>query len=99
MQCAYGGDDPGETSAPFMMVKVSFIIPVQTVRDLEIRIESGKFVLLKERVAIPPQVSQPILCYGRFFQGGWRMGSREQMVTHETGVKVPIELPNMSVTI
>ena len=53
----------------------------------------------KERVAISPHVSQPILCYGRLLQAGWGMDSREQVLTHEAGVKIPIELQNMSVTV
>ena len=77
------------------------VIPIQTMRDVEIRLldESGKTVVLKERVAISPHVTQPILCFGRLLQSGWSMDSREQVLTHEAGVKVPIELQNMSVTV
>ena len=77
MQCADCGDDPGETSAPLHDGQ-GRVIPVQTMRDVEIRLESGKFVLLKERVAIYPHVSQPILCYGRLFRlvGEWVPGSK-----------------------
>ena len=77
------------------------VIPIQTMRDVEIRLldESRKMVVLKERVAISPHVTQPILCFGRLLQSGWSMDSREQVLTHEAGVKVPIELQNMSVTV
>ena len=94
------GDDPGEGSARLHDAQGN-VIPVETVRDVEIRLldETGRMVLLKERVAISPHVTQPILCYGRLLQAGWGMDSREQVLTHEAGIKIPIELQNMSVTV
>ena len=100
MQFAGCGDDPGETAARLHDAQ-GRVIPVETMRDVEVRLldETGRLVLLRERVAISPHVSQPILCYGRLLQAGWGMDSREQVLTHEAGVKIRIELQNMSVTV
>ena len=100
MQFAACGEDACETSARLHDAQGQ-VIPVQSVRDVEIRLldETGKLVPLKERVAISPHVNQPILCYGRLLQAGWGMDSREQALTYEAGVKVPIELQNMSLTV
>ena len=95
------GSDTGEDTTRLHDAQGK-LIPVKTMRDVEIRLldETGRLVLLKERVvAISPHVTQPILCYGRLLQAGWSMDSREQVLTHEAGVKVPIELQNMSVTV
>eukprot|EP00435_Cladocopium_sp_Y103_P024508 s2794_g6.t1 len=94
------GTDPGELSSKLHGAQGK-VIPIQTMRDVEVRLldETGKMIVLKERVAISLHVHQPILCYGRLLQAGWSMDSREQVLTHEAGVKVPIELQNMSITV
>ena len=100
MQFAACGRDACETSAKLHDAQGQ-VIPVQSMRDVEITLmdETGKLVLLRERVAVSPHVSQPILCYGRLLQAGWGMDSREQALVHEAGVKVPIDLQNMSLTV
>ena len=100
MQFAACGMDACETSAKLHDAQGQ-VIPVQSMRDVEITLmdETGKLVLLRERVAVSPHVSQPILCYGRLLQAGWGMDSREQALVHEAGVKVPIDLQNMSLTV
>ena len=42
-------------------------IPVSDMRDVEIQLvdQSGRVVMLKERVAISSHVHQPILCFGK----------------------------------
>ena len=44
-------------------------------------------------------MTQPILCYGRLLEAGWGINPAEQTLTHSAGVRVPIELQNMSVTV
>ena len=72
MQFAACGRDACETSAKLHDAQGQ-VIPVQSMRDVEITLmdETGKLVLLRERVAVSPHVSQPILCYGRLLQAGW----------------------------
>ena len=94
------GADPGDEATRLHDAQGK-VIPVQSMRDVEITLmdETGKMVLLRERVAISPHVNQPILCFGRLLQAGWSMNSKEQVLTHDAGVKIPIELQNMSVTV
>eukprot|EP00435_Cladocopium_sp_Y103_P071104 s334_g36.t1 len=100
VQLAGCGDDVDEASTKLHDAQ-GCLIPVQTMRAVEIRLldEVGRVVLSKEKVAISPHVSQPILCFGRLLQAGWSMDSREQVLTHDAGVKIPIELQNMNVTV
>ena len=42
---------------------------------------------------------QPILCYGILLEAGWGINPAEQTLTHLAGVRVPIELQNMSATV
>ena len=37
--------------------------------------DQGSLMVLKERVAVSPHVTQPILCFGRLLQSGWSMDS------------------------
>ena len=76
-------------------------IPVSDMRDVEIQLvdQSGRVVMLKERVAISSHVNQPILCFGKMLQCGWGIQADEQVLTHSTGLKIPIELQNQSVTV
>ena len=76
-------------------------IPVTDMRDVQIELldERGQVVILKERVAISSHVQQPILCFGKLMQNGWSLQSDEQVLSHTTGLKVPIELQNRSVMV
>ena len=76
-------------------------IPVSDMRDVEIQLvdQSGRVVMLKERVAISSHVHQPILCFGKMLQCGWGIQADEQVLTHSTGLKIPIGLQNQSVTV
>lgn len=53
----------------------------------------GKDVILKENAVFSSKVTQPILCYGRLMEHGWRINGREQ-VLENGGVKVPLQLQN-----
>lgn len=37
-----------------------------------------KTIVLRERVAISDRVQQPIICFGRVLESGWRINSAEQ---------------------
>ena len=58
-------------------------IPVSDMRDVEIQLvdQSGRVVMLKERVAISSHVHQPILCFGKMLQCGWGIQADEQVLT------------------
>lgn len=72
-------------------------IPFHSMKGVEVHLldQSGKLVGLRERVAISPHVTRPILCYGRLLQAGWGINPAEQTLTHSAGVRAPIELQNM----
>ena len=55
--------------------------------------------MLRERVAVSDRVQQPILCLGKILQSGWGIQADEQVLTHHTGLKIPIELQNQCVTV
>ena len=76
-------------------------IPVAEMRDIEVQLvdQTGRVVMLRERVAISDRVQQPILCFGKMLQAGWGIQADEQVLTHQTGLKIPIELQNQSVTV
>ena len=65
-------------------------IPDMGMRDLEIHLtdETGRRIVLQEQVAISSFVQQPILCYGRLMQCGWRVSATDQSLVHSTGIKV-----------
>ena len=75
--------------------------PSQNFRDIEVQLldESGCLVMIRERVAISDRVQQPILCFGKMLQNGWSIQSDEQVLSHKTGLKVPIELQNRSIMV
>ena len=76
-------------------------IPVLGMRDVEVQLldQNGKMVVIREHVAISDQIQQPILCFGKLLESGWGVCSREQVLTHPAGVKIPIELQNKSMTV
>ena len=76
-------------------------IPVLGMRDVEVQLldQSGKMVVIREHVAISDQIQQPILCFGKLLESGCGVCSREQVLTHPAGVKIPIELQNKSMTV
>ena len=63
-------------------------------RDIEVQMvdQTGGVVMLRERVAVSDRVQQPILCLGKILQSGWGIQADEQVLTHHTGLKIPIEL-------
>lgn len=77
--------------------------PILDFRDIEVQLldETGRMVLIRvrERVAISESVHQPILCCGKLMQNGWSIQSDEQVLSHKTGLKVPIELQNRSIMV
>ena len=76
-------------------------IPILDFRDIEVQLldETGRLVMIRERVAISECVNQPILCFGKLMQNGWSIQSDEQVLSHKTGLKVPIELQNRSIMV
>jgi len=77
-------------------------IPVVCMRDLEISLldQHGQLITIKEHGAVSPQVSQPILCFGKLLQNGWGVCGAEQALYHQpTNTKIPIDLQNQSMTI
>ena len=94
------GVEAGEQSARLHDAQGREIL-VHSMKDVEVHLldQSGKLVVLRERVALSPHVTQSILCYGRLLKAGWGINPAEQTLTHSAGVRVPIELQNMSVTV
>ena len=76
-------------------------IPILDMRDVEIHLvdEHGKHVLLRETVAVSDQISQPILCFGKLLESGWGVNGVEQTLVHNSGISVPIELQNRSMSV
>ena len=76
-------------------------IPVDGMKDIEIHLmdQYGRSVVLKETVAVGSQITQPILCFGHLLENGWGVGGREQTLVHGSGVSVPIEMQNKSMSI
>ena len=59
----------------------------------------GHAVVLKETVALGDRISQPIPCFGKLLEGGWSINGVEQTMTHRSGVAIPFEMQNRSMTI
>ena len=59
----------------------------------------GHSVVLKETVALGDRISQPILCFGKLLEGGWSINGVEHTMTHRSGVAIPIDMQNRSMTI
>ena len=77
------------------------ILDMPDMRDVEIHLvdERGKHVLLRETVAVSDQISQPILCSGKLLESGWGVNGVEQTLVHNSGISVPIELQNRSMSV
>ena len=77
-------------------------IPVAGMRDVEIALldEHGRLVTFRERGAVSPGVSQPIICFGKLLENGWGVDGIDQTLNHATsGTKIPIELQNKSMVV
>ena len=61
-------------------------IPVHSMKDVEVHLEIAHMI-------------QPILCYGILLEAGCGINPAEPALTHLAGVRVPIELQNMSATV
>eukprot|EP00435_Cladocopium_sp_Y103_P055226 s2135_g18.t1 len=70
-------------------------IPLHGMRDIELHLMDmqGRSIVMKETVAL---ISQPILCFGHLIQSGWNVNGRQQLLTHDSGVAIPLELQNRS---
>ena len=77
-------------------------IPVAGMRDVEIALldEHGRLVTFRERGAVSPGVSQPIICFGKLLENGWGVDGIDQTLNHaSSGTKIPIELQNKSMVV
>ena len=77
-------------------------IPVAGMRDVEIALldEHGHLVTFRERGAVSPGVSQPIICFGKLLENGWGVDGIDQTLNHaSSGTKIPIELQNKSMVV
>ena len=76
-------------------------IPIEGMKDIEVHVmdQHGRSVILKESVALSSQISQPILCFGHLMENGWGISSREQTLVHESGISIPIEMQNRSMSV
>eukprot|EP00435_Cladocopium_sp_Y103_P063886 s153_g25.t1 len=74
-------------------------IPLHGMRDIELRLADmqGRTVVIKETVALSDRINQLILCFGKLMESGWNSNSREQTMTHDSGIAIPLELQNRSV--
>ena len=70
-------------------------------RDVELHLMDmqGRAIILKETVALSDQITQPILCFGHLLENGWSINGIEQALTHGSGISIPIELQNKSMSV
>ena len=76
-------------------------IPLHGMRDVELHLMDmqGRAIILKETVALSDQITQPILCFGHLLENGWSINGIEQTLTHGSGISIPIELQNKSMSV
>ena len=76
-------------------------IPLHGMRDVELHLMDmqGRAIILKETVALSNQISQPIFCFGHLLENGWSINGIEQTLTHGSGISIPIELQNKSMSV
>ena len=76
-------------------------LPLHGMRDVELHLMdmTGRAIILKETVALSNQISQPILCFGHLLENGWSINGIEQTLTHGSGISIPIELQNKSMSV
>ena len=76
-------------------------IPVLGMRDVEVHLMDmqGRTVVIQETVALSDRIKQPILCFGRLFEGGWGLNGVQQTLEHASGVQIPVEMQNRSMSV
>ena len=77
-------------------------IPLEGSRCVEIRLgtNTGKTVVLREKVAISSKVTQPILCFGHLLEQGFGIDGREQSLVHYgNNINIPLYMQNRSMTV
>ena len=76
-------------------------IPVEGAKDVEIHLmdQHGRTVVLKESVCLSSQITQPIIYFGHLMANGWRVDAREQSLVHTSGISIPIEMQNRSMSV
>ena len=76
-------------------------IPSDAVQDMEIRLKdvTGRTVTLRECVAVSSCVTQPILSFGHLLEAGWSIDGCQQVLTHQMGANIPVDLQNKSLMV
>eukprot|EP00435_Cladocopium_sp_Y103_P015276 s4186_g3.t1 len=76
-------------------------IPVECMRDVELHLADtlGRSIVVRETVSVSHHIQQPIVCFGHLLENGWGINGVEQTLTHSSGVSIPIEMQNRSMTV
>ena len=67
-------------------------IPTSGLRDREIalKIQENRLVILRERVTFSAEIAQPILCFGKMMQSGWGIDGVERCLVNGD-IRIPVE--------